>query len=179
MTESLVPVSPGFEAPLEMLETCHERLHAQLGTLDRLARWLPEHGADQLARRAAAAIIRYFDVAAVNHHMDEELDLIPLLRQRVDTDRRFPLESLIEWILEDHQRMFAAWDVMRAKLERVSKGEVVDLTLDEVHAFTERYALHTEREEGELFPYARALLTAEDLARIGQSMTNRRRQPSC
>lgn len=177
MAESLIPVSPGFEEPLEMLEACHERLHGQLETLDRLARWLPEHGADEQARRAAANIMRYFDIAAVNHHMDEERDLFPVLLERVGHDRRVVLASLIDWILEDHQRMFAAWDHMRAKLEPISRGDVVPLSLADVQAFSERYVLHIEREEGELFPYARELLQPEDIAQLSAAMNRRRRHP--
>ncbi len=178
MAESLIPVSPGFEEPLEMLEACHERLHAQLETLDRLARWLPEHGPDEQAQRAATNIMRYFDLAAVNHHMDEERDLFPVLLERVGADRRVVLSSLIDWILEDHQRMFAAWDEMRAKLEPISRGENVPLTLEEVQAFSERYVLHIEREEGELFPYARELLQPGDITQLSSSMTCRRRHPA-
>lgn len=176
MSESLIALAPGFDEPLEMLCACHERVHAQLETLHRLARWLPEHGVDHQARRAAEAVIRYFDHAAVNHHMDEEQDLFPLLQQRVSEDRRYALDALIEWIKDDHQRMFAAWDDMKARLLPLVAGEETVLDEAVVDAFSERYRLHIEREESELFPYAQALLSEADLATLGASMTARRRQ---
>ena len=178
MNPSLIPVAPGFDEPLEMLEACHERLQSQLQTLDRLARWLPEHGADPEASRAAEGIMRYFDVSAVNHHLDEERDLFPVLLERVGASRRLSLESLVEWILEDHQRMFAGWAEMRQRLDAIVRGEPHDLPLEETARFTERYVFHIGREEGELFPFARDLLTDDDIARLGLSMTRRRRPPA-
>lgn len=177
MPESLIPVSPGFDEPLELLSACHERVHAQLETLHRLARWLPEHGVDEPARRAAASVIRYFDHAAVNHHMDEEEDLFPMLLQKVSPDRRYALEALIDWIKEDHQRMFAAWADMKTRLEAMIAGTAFELDDEVVDAFSQRYVMHIDREEGELFPYAQALLSEEDLVTLGQTMTARRRQP--
>lgn len=174
MTGLLLSVAPGFDSPLEMLEACHERFLSQLETLDRLARWLPDHGSDEHARKAAATVIHFFDVAAVHHHLDEERELFPVLLERVGSDRRITLVSLIEWIKEDHQRMFAAWEAMRARLVLITAGEPAELTLAQVHNFTERYVMHIEREEGEMFPFARELLAESDIARVGATMSARR-----
>lgn len=175
MTDSLIPVAPGMETPLEMLEACHDRVRAQLATLARLAAWLPEHGADRQAQQAATNVMRYFDVAAVNHHLDEEQDLLPVLRERVDRGRRESLGELIDWILADHQRIFSAWAQLRARLERIARGEACELPTDEVEDFAARYRRHIEREEGELLPCARELLTEEDIASMSTAMTDRRR----
>lgn len=176
MTDSLIPASPGFETPLEMLEACHERLQAQLATLARLAAWLPEHGPDKQAQQAAANVMRYFDIAAVKHHQDEEDDLFPVLRARADEARRAELGALIDWILADHQRLFAAWARMRARLERIAAGEKADLTPADVEAFADAYRRHIQREEGELLPMARNLLSEQDVAALSGTMTARRRQ---
>lgn len=177
MTDSLLPVAPGMETPLEMLEACHERLQAQLTTLARLAAWLPEHGADAQAQQAATNVMRYFDLAAVNHHLDEEEDLFPVLRARVGARERDALSALIDGLLAEHQEMFAAWAAMRARLEPLSRGTAVELSPAEVENFAARYRCHIEREEGELLAYARALLTNEDVATMSATMTARRRQP--
>lgn len=176
MTESLLPVAPGMETPLEMLEACHERLQAQLGTLARLAAWLPGHGADTQARQAASNVMRYFDLAAVNHHMDEEDDLFPVLRARAGERERDALNALIDGLLADHQEMFAAWAAMRAVLEPISRGEAAELTPEAVEDFAARYRRHIEREEGDLLAFARVLLTEADLAHMSATMTARRRQ---
>lgn len=176
MTDSLLPVAPGMESPLDMLEACHERLQAQLTTLARLAAWLPEHGADAQARQAAANVMRYFDLAAVNHHLDEEEDLFPVLRARVGPRERGVLNALIDGLLADHQQMFAAWAQMRARLEPISRGAAAELAAEEVESFAARYRRHIEREEGELLAHARALLTDADVAAMSATMTARRRQ---
>ena len=51
MTNSLLPQAPALDEPLEMLEACHERIEAQLQTLERLSAYLPGHGADEQSRR--------------------------------------------------------------------------------------------------------------------------------
>lgn len=177
MNETLIPVSPGFETPLEMVEACHERLHGQLDTLARLAAWLPEHGADRQAQQAAVAVMRYFDLAAVNHHLDEEEDLFPALLARAEGGVRAHLQTLVDWLLADHQRMFAGWAAMRAVLLPISRGEEAELDAADVQAFAERYQRHIEREEGELLPMARVLLTEDDQRVLGERMSARRRQP--
>lgn len=176
MADSLIPVAPGMETPIEMLEACHERLQAQIATLGRLAAWHREHGADRQAQQAATNVMRYFDLAAVNHHLDEEEDLLPALKARIDSGRRGALQALIESILADHQEMFAAWAAMRARLEPISRGAASELPPDEVERFAERYRRHIEREEGEVLPLARELLTEEDIAAMSGAMTGRRRQ---
>ncbi|MBL8443357.1 MAG: hemerythrin domain-containing protein [Zoogloeaceae bacterium] len=174
MSSSLIPVAPGFETPLEMLEACHERLDAQLQTLVRLVEWLEAHGADREAVQAATNVMRYFDTAAVNHHLDEEQDLMPTLLVRVRDDERARLQSLVDWILADHQRLFFAWRDMRETLEPLSRGESVVLKAERVNGFAELYRQHIAREEGELLPWAQALLSDEDIAMLGRTMSARR-----
>src|SRR5687768_11399199 len=70
-----------FDEPLEMLEACHQKIEAQLATLERILPHLRQHGADADAKSAARAVMRYFDTAGVLHHRDEDEDLFPLLRR--------------------------------------------------------------------------------------------------
>lgn len=174
MNPSLIPVAPGFETPLEMLEACHERLDAQLRTLGRLVDWLDTHGPDHDAAQAAANVMRYFDAAAPNHHLDEEQDLMPTLLARVGEKDRPRLQTLVDGILDDHQRLFAAWRDMRALLEPLSRGEQVTLDATVVQGFAELYRRHIAREEEELLPWAQTLLHDDDIVRLGRAMSGRR-----
>lgn len=174
MISSLIPVAPGFETPLEMLEVCHERLDAQLSTLLRLVDWLESHGADREAVQAAVKVMRYFDTAAVNHHLDEEQDLIPTLLARVGQDEHARLQALVDWILADHQRLFFAWREMREVLEPLSRGVPVTLSREHVVQFAALYRQHIAREESELLPWAQTLLGDDDVVRLGKSMAERR-----
>ena len=174
MTEPLIPVVPGLDAPLEILSACHGRIHARLETLDRLLRWLPEHGADDDARKAAAGVMRYFDTAGVNHHRDEEVDLFPRLIARVPVGSRAHVRSLVEWSKEDHVALNAAWQSLRRQLEQIAEGESVALSADDVANFSARYLSHMDREDNELFPYAAQVLTDEDLNSMSEAMRARR-----
>ena len=44
--------APSFDEPLEMLSACHERIEAQLATLERLCEHLAAQGNDTEARSA-------------------------------------------------------------------------------------------------------------------------------
>lgn len=71
--------SASFEVPLEMLTACHHRIESQCTTLQRLVAHLATHDVDMDASIAAAAVLRYFDTSARDHHADEEADLFPAL----------------------------------------------------------------------------------------------------
>ena len=177
MTEPLIPVAPALDAPLEILSACHGRIHARLETLDRLLRWLPEHGADADARQAAAGVIRYFDTAGVNHQRDEEADLFPRLIARVPLESRKRVHALIDWSKDDHAAISAAWDALRGQLLQIAQGASTDLGADDVANFSARYLSHMDREDNELFPYAAQLLTNEDLHAMSTAMKARRTAP--
>jgi hemerythrin-like domain-containing protein len=66
-----------FEQPFEMLHACHERIVRTLVLLQRLRVHMVAHSADEQARQAAADVMRYFDLAAPQHHRDEELHVFP------------------------------------------------------------------------------------------------------
>lgn len=175
MVESLLPAVPSLDEPLKILSACHQRILAQLQTLDRLVRWLPEHGADADARKAAESVMRYFDTAAVNHHRDEEEDLFPRLLARVSADGAFRVKSLVRWAREDHVAIAGKWRALRVQLQAIADGESDALGAEDVANFTARNLSHIDREDNELLPYAAQLLTAEDLTAFSANMKARRR----
>lgn len=174
----LPPAAPGLDEPLEMLHACHERVRAQLATLTRLAQWLPQHGADEQAQRAARSVMRYFDLAAVNHHLDEEEDLLPAMLEAVDADERVRLQVLVDRILAEHVELAARWAALRALLQQIAEGEAAMLDEDLVLRFAAAYEMHIRVEEEEILPWAGRLLGPDAVARISHSMTDRRRAPA-
>ncbi|MBA4742666.1 MAG: hemerythrin domain-containing protein [Azoarcus sp.] len=169
--------APGLDEPLEMLSACHERVHARIETLERLARWLPEHGADEQARQAATAVLRYFDQAAVNHHLDEERDLFPAMRACVAPAEASRLAALETRILDDHRALAARWAVMREPLLAIAAGESVELREEAVATFRTVYSEHIALEEAEVLPWAARVLGEAELAAMSTAMTGRRREP--
>src|SRR5574338_1404730 len=174
MSEVLIQPAPSFDEPIEMLEACHGRLAAQLETLRRLAAWVPEHGADEQARQAARAILRYFRIAAVHHHQDEEADVFPRLLERVGSADRRQAEGLVASLLADHQELDLAWTGLRGRLEAIEAGAGTELPEQDVRYFSQHYHSHIECEESMLFPLLRRHFSAADLAEIGARMTTRR-----
>ena len=174
---------PGFsspsastEAPLEMLAACHGRVEQQCRTLLRLPPHLQAHGADESARQAARAVLRYFDTAAQDHHADEEQDLFPALLSVAmeSADEAQRLRDLTQALLADHQRIGGLWRELRQALAAVAEAQAIELPLEPVQAFVDAYRRHIELEEGELLPLAARLLSQADIGRIGAAMRQRR-----
>ncbi len=169
--------SAGFEAPLEMLMACHQRIHKQCATLRRLVPHLEAHGSDARAREAAMQVLRYFETAAPHHHADEEQDLFPALLESMAGSDAVCLRELIDGLCAQHRELDARWRVLRPVLDRISSGDDAVLDSAAVEALAEAYAAHIQREEGELLPMAARLLGDAELQRIGAAMRGRRGPP--
>ena len=161
--------APGFDDPIGVLRACHRRMERQLATLGRLCRHVPANHADADARTAAAAIMRYFDTAAANHHADEERTLLPRLRAA-----RPDLAALCAEIERDHAQLGDGWRRLRPRLAAIAVGRSGYLPLREVDAFRAGYERHIGKEEADLFDAAQVALDAEILAEIGEEMAARR-----
>lgn len=174
MNDFLPEAAPGFDQPIAVLKHCHGRIRKQLGTLERLLSHLPEHGADEQARQAAGAVLKYFEKAAHLHHDDEEQDLIPMLRAVAQGEDAATLQALAPVILQDHKDMDALWQDLHEQLAAVADGSASTLSSTNVQRFCQRYLSHMEREESTLAPMALRLFSAEQMARLGQAMQQRR-----
>ena len=100
--DTLFNNAPGFDQPLAVLKHCHDRIRKQLNTLDKLLQHLPTHGADDQAKQAATAVLRYFNEAAPLHHEDEEIDLLPTLEVAALGADAALLQEYLPLILKQH-----------------------------------------------------------------------------
>ena len=164
-----------FELPLEMLHACHERVQSQCALLLRLLDHVPLHGADAQARDAASAVLRYFDLAAPNHHADEEDDLFPALIESMAGSDAVCIREMTDALCRDHRELERRWQPLRHWLQALAAGRVEPVEVEAARAFVDAYERHIRREESELFPMAQRLLGEDELARIGESMQRRRR----
>jgi len=174
MNDSLLDAAPGFDQPIAVLKHCHGRIRKQLATLERLLAHLPEHGADEQARQAAAAVLKYFEKAAHLHHDDEEQDLIPMLRAVAQGEDAATLQALAPTILQDHKEMDAIWQDLHEQLTAIAEGSASTLSSSNVQRFVQRYTAHMEREESTMAPMAMRLFSSEQMARLGAAMGRRR-----
>ena len=164
----------GFEVPLEMLSACHGRVLHQCATLRRLVPHLATHGADENTRVAAAAVLRYFDTAARDHHVDEETDLFPALIESMAGSDAVCIGELVHALTNDHRALESHWARLRVVLLQLAAGTAIPLSSEEVEAFVALYERHIDREESELLPMASRLLGDEARDRVGKAMRERR-----
>ena len=165
----MLPASaPGFDAPLDMLRACHERILRQCATLERLAAHLRAAGLDAGARQAAADVHRYFTTAGRHHHDDEEQDLFPLLRADPT------LAALIAELEAEHRRMTALWERLEPRLAAPAAIPDLDDFAKQVVEFNTLYTGHIARENRELLPRAAVLLPPPVLVVVGARMAARR-----
>jgi hemerythrin-like domain-containing protein len=163
----------GFEEPFEMLEACHQRVRRMLTLLERLRAHVAAHGSDAQARQAARDVARYFDMAAPQHHLDEELHVFPPLLAQGDPAVR----ALVERLQREHLEMDSRWQQARRVLALIAGGAVERLESEDdarLEAFAALYGSHLENEEGIVFPAAQALVDAPARHAMGQEMSRRR-----
>jgi len=174
MSSLLPDTAPDFDQPIAVLKHCHGRIRKQLETLEKLLVHLPLHGADEQARQAASAVLRYFEKAAHLHHDDEEQDLIPMLRATAQGEDAAILQALAPTILQDHKDMDALWQDLHEQLTAIAEGRAALLSASQVEQFVASYRAHMEREEGTMAPMALRLFSPAQMAQLGQAMQRRR-----
>ena len=167
--------APTFDEPLEMLAACHERIEAQLCTLEKLIEHLAQKGCDATARDAATQVMRYFDTAGANHHRDEDEDIFPLLRQLAAERDRPEVSAVINGLEEDHATMNAQWARLHERLEAIAAGRDARLDAETVAHFAWLYRRHMEKESGLVLPFAREAVSETERAVLGSRMAARRR----
>lgn len=165
--------APSFDHPLELLHACHDKIHQQLDTLQKIAAHLPVHGCDQQVQQAAQGILRYFDTAGQFHHQDEEENLFPTLLA-LSTPEKARVEALVERLLAQHGVMFAAWSEVRAVLVKLAEGENRLLPEALVEKLIGSYTPHIDLEETELLPLSARLLSPQQIMEMGKRMAERR-----
>ncbi|WP_426175052.1 pyridoxamine 5'-phosphate oxidase [Massilia sp. TWR1-2-2] len=171
---ALPDTAPGFDQPVAVLKHCHDRIRKQLATLQKLLDHLPRHGADEQARDAARAVMKYFDQAAPLHHADEEENLVPMLQAVAQGEDAATLAMLVPSILQDHDAMDAMWQTLHEELALIAAGSAATLSTPVVLAFAERYLGHMEREEVHIAPMAKRLFSPAQMAQLGAAMQARR-----
>jgi len=164
----------GFAHPLQMLLAGHDRIEAQFGALRDLCTYTKENGCDGHARRVAADVMDYFDNAAQHHHDDEEIELFPRLLRSTGSRDAERAAMLVAWLTGEHREIDAAWQVQRSLLERIVRGENVELSASAIERFAAFYRGHAAVEEQQLLPLAAALLAPAELAAIAAAMAQRR-----
>ena len=164
-----------FSMPFDMLDACHDRVRSSLGLLARLVDHLRVRGDALQARDAACDVMRCFDIAAPQHHQDEERHVLPRLEASGDPD----LSALAQRLRAEHRLIEGQWCVLWPLLEQVASQREVGLA--ELDSATRRFTPMIDRpmraEEQVAFPSARlsAVCEGPDAVRaMGEEMAGRR-----
>jgi hemerythrin-like domain-containing protein len=166
----------GFEAPFEMLATCHDRVERMLALQKKLQQHLLDKGCDEPARQAARDVMRYFDLAAPLHHQDEELHVFPPLLAGPDAS----LRELVQRLMQDHRQMEMAWVDARCTLQAIADSPEsgwTPLTPEQsawLAQFAALYRQHLDDENHIAYPAAQALLQPAAVEAMSQDMMQRR-----
>ncbi len=159
---------PSFEQPIEMLLACHDRMRRQCQTLQNIRDHLREHGFDAEVRKASQQVLRYFTIAAPQHHADEENDLFPLLRERVPD-----LEPALAALAKQHMALEHSWSELEPYLDGDITAADLERMLSLVDDFCASYKGHLDYEENMIFPQATKVLSEQDQLELGRRMARR------
>jgi hemerythrin-like domain-containing protein len=125
-------------------------------------------GVDAEMIAAAQGLMRYFDIAAPQHHADEEQDLFPALASVAE------LQPLIRQLTREHADNDALWTILRRDLEQISGGTPCRGLREHSEPFIRAQQAHVATENEKILPCAREILPAPLLAQIGDAMARRR-----
>lgn len=169
----------GFDEPFDLLAGCHDRVRRSLHLLRRLVDHVLDKGVDADARSAATDVLRYFDIAAPQHHVDEERHVLPVLEASGDS----AMQAAARRLRNDHEAMARYWQALRMSLielrdngDNWSAKAQHDLAA-QARVFTDLYAEHLPLEEGLVFPAARRVIEGRGpsaVEEMGREMARRR-----
>jgi hemerythrin-like domain-containing protein len=165
----------GLDQPLEILEACHERVKNHCQILQRLSAHLKAVGIDDQAILASKNLLRYFQIAAKNHHEDEENNLFPMLLESMAGSDAICINEIINILKEEHLLIEKIWQSIKNPLELVASGTVASIDETQILLLATTYEKHINLEENELFPMAKRLLNEEQLKLMSHDMTQRRK----
>ena len=164
----------GFDAPLEMLHACHDRIHRSLDLLGRVCERVQQGRVDTAVHEAAADVLRYFDKAAPHHHEDEEQHVFP--RVLAGTSDAAVRATVVQ-LQQDHQQMEGLWARLRTPLAALANGRsegFAAAACQLAEEFRALYEAHALTEEQLVFPAAEALIDEDARLAIGEEMARRR-----
>jgi len=174
MNTSLFDTAPDFDQPVAVLKHCHDRIRKQLKTMEQLAGPAIDQAGADIVRQAAAAVLRYFEKAAPQHHEDEERDLLPMLAATARDADAALLTELSPQVLREHHEMEAVWQRLQPQLAALAEGRPGTLSSTDVEEYSALYLGHMDKEENHIAPMAKRLFSADQMRTLGNAMRTRR-----
>jgi pyridoxamine 5'-phosphate oxidase len=110
----------------------------------------------------------------VNHHEDEEHDLLPMLKDTATGEDARLLQELLPGILQEHRQMDTLWQILNQQLKEIAAGKSSRLSAVDVDRFSAMYMTHMTQEETHIAPMAQRLFNGAQMTQLGNAMRCRR-----
>lgn len=167
--------SVGFEAPLELLVSCHDKILLFSSALDKLSQALKEDGWNSQHKASAEQIRRYFNIAGPEHHLDEEKHLFPAIIA-LDPEFKQPqsleIVQLINRLIKEHVETDVLWESLDTMLAEQSED------FDTLEELARQFALdmheHARIENEIVFPFVKTHINDTELKKMGAEIAQRR-----
>jgi hemerythrin-like domain-containing protein len=148
--------------------------HVRQRTLCELLRTLSERG-EAGDDSAFADLLEYLEVDHPNHMADEEEDLFPRLRRRLNTNSEFA--RLLDELEAEHRRNVSRARELASDLRCLPENggrRISEELRASIQTFVSDLMKHLTLEDERVIPVARSILTDADSEHIGRAMACRR-----
>ncbi len=164
-----------FAQPIELLLSCHEKIIHFSSALCTIINAIKQEGWSKNHTSSIEQVRHYFNVASLEHHLDEEQHLFPaIIALDIDckhSDSR-DIVALIKRMIKEHVESDALWATLDSLLAQRSDDFTTLSTLSE--QFKKSMHAHARIENEQIFPYAKTHISEPELKAIGQAIARRR-----
>ncbi|MDX2503695.1 MAG: hemerythrin domain-containing protein [Gammaproteobacteria bacterium] len=167
--------SAAFERPLDLLSSCHEKILHFSSALLKLSTTLKCEGWSGNLVTSAEQISRYFNIAGPEHHKDEEMHLFPAI---IALDPEFTkpetaeLVQLINRLIKEHVESDVLWASLNSMLQEKTEDFANLYRL--AGQFEAEMRRHVIIENEQIFPFAKAHISATEFKKMGAAIAQRR-----
>ena len=164
------------DEPLNNFSQCHAGIVRHLDTFGELPALLAPA---RRAREVAEDIVKFFRVAAFDHHEEEERELFPaVLADAQPGAERERVQQMIDALTREHRDIEKQWNALEPQLKKLAKGQPTDIDPQAVASLVDQYKAHARFEEQEFLPLSEQILgrNSNHMAALGLSL-HMRHQP--
>jgi hemerythrin-like domain-containing protein len=148
--------------PFEILHTEHREVLGRLQELEEAVTSIVGKGFSAAAFSRIAGVIRFFSTEFKNHDRSEEKVLFPLIEAHI--------EGVTATYRAEHRQLWSAFDRLQKSVQDVEMSKVHGSTIREIvdasRTIIDLLRAHVARENGELFPLAKKVLSKEEFIRL-------------
>ena len=155
-----------FSNGLQVLKDYHQDFLARGTQLVLLANEIKQQGMNKDLANQCMEMYCHYSHATHLHHKDEEEALFPLL-----VDQSSLIIGMIERLMMDHEEIEKSWDSLSIRLSKPEKITNFDHFLHLTIEFEKILREHLTREDDDFSPKVKEILTADQIERAGEKMS--------